>query len=125
MIVDTDVLIDYFRGVRKAKNILADALPFGISSVTQMELMQGARDKEMLSIVERQLRVWKVPVIQVTEAISIRAVQFVREFTLSHSVQVADAIIAATAIEAGEPLLSGNERHFRCIPRLNLVLYKR
>ncbi|MDR1087680.1 MAG: PIN domain-containing protein [Coriobacteriales bacterium] len=124
MIVDTDVLIDYFRGLELAKSKLASLVPFRISAITLMELLQGARNKNMMRIIERQLKVWNVSVIQTTEATSIRAVQFVREFALSSSVQAADALIAATAIEEGETLLTGNEKHFRCIPGLSIEVFK-
>jgi predicted nucleic acid-binding protein len=124
MIVDTDVLIDYFRGSEKAKFTLVENLPFRISSITLMELMQGSRNKQMLRLVEKQFKVWKVSVVHTTEAISARAVQYVREFSLSHTVQVADALIAATVIEEGETLLTGNEKHFACIPALHIMAFR-
>jgi predicted nucleic acid-binding protein len=126
MIVDTDVLIDYFRGSEKAKLALTENLPFKISAVTLMELIQGSKDKQMSRLVERQLKAWKVRTLHTTEAISTRAVQYVREFSLSHAVQMADALIAATAIEEGEPLLTGNEKHFTPIPsfRLHVGIYR-
>ena len=67
-----------------------------------MELLQGSRDKEAMQIAEKQLKAWGVSVIHGSEAVSVRATQLIREFTLSHSVQAMDALIAATAIEAGE-----------------------
>jgi predicted nucleic acid-binding protein len=123
MIVDTDVLIDYFRGYEAAKDKLTEILPFKISAVTFMELLQGSHDKETLRIIEKQLKVWNVTIIQMTEAMSARAIQFVREFTLSHSVQVMDALIAATALEERETLLTGNEKHFACIPGLSVEIF--
>jgi predicted nucleic acid-binding protein len=124
MIVDTDVLIDYFRGSESAKSKLASLLPFKVSAVTLMELLQGSRDKETMRTIEKQLKVWGVSVVQTTEATSFRAVQFVREFALGHSVRAADALIAATAIEEGETLLTGNERHFSCIPGLSMEVFE-
>jgi predicted nucleic acid-binding protein len=124
MIVDTDVLIDYFRGSDVAKSKLTSLLPFKISAVTLMELLQGSQDKNMMRIIERQLKIWEVSTIQSTEATSVRAIQFVREFALSHSVRVMDALIAATAIEEGETLLTGNEKHFKHIPGLSLEVFK-
>jgi len=35
------------------------------------------------------------------------------EWRLNHQILPADALIAATAIEHGLPLLSGNEKHYR------------
>jgi len=125
MIVDTDVLFDYFRGNEKAKETLVAALPFKISAVTYMELLQGSGDKGALRVIDRQLKAWEVEVLHISTSTSMRAVQYVREFSLSHTVQVADALIAATAIEEGEALLTGNDKHFRCIPKLTVVAYRR
>lgn len=47
-----------------------------------------------------------------------------REFTryhLSHGLGVIDALIAATAIEMGEPLATFNTRHFSAVPGLAII----
>jgi predicted nucleic acid-binding protein len=59
-------------------------------------------------------------VIHLNEAISIRAVQFMSDFALSHSMAPMDALIAGTAIEYGKDLITGNMKHFDCVPGLNL-----
>ena len=38
---------------------------------------------------------------------------YIEEHTLSHSLEVGDALIAATAVEHKLPLASGNAKHFR------------
>jgi len=43
---------------------------------------------------------------------------------LSHQMLMADALIAATAIEHGLPLLSGNEKHYRFLKMLTLEGFK-
>jgi len=50
VLIDTSVMIDYFKGIDNKKsllfeNILKNHLPFGISSYTYQELLQGARDE--------------------------------------------------------------------------------
>ena len=48
MIFDTDVLIWFFRGNEKAKKIVRENMPFSISAVSYMELLQGALNKQEL-----------------------------------------------------------------------------
>jgi len=57
-------------------------------------------------------------VLPITEAVSIRAMTYVEEHFLSGSLQLADALIAATCIEQGERLVTGNLKHYRMIPEL-------
>jgi len=43
---------------------------------------------------------------------------------LSHSLRLADALIAATAITCGLPLLTGNDKHYRIIKELTVKLFR-
>lgn len=50
ILVDTSVLIDFFRGGRhpkteKFREILANQIPFGITSLIYQEILQGAKDE--------------------------------------------------------------------------------
>jgi predicted nucleic acid-binding protein len=53
-----------------------------------------------------------------------RAVQYVTEFSRSHSVTMADALIAATVIEKSDILFTANTKHFRCIPGMTLKTFR-
>ena len=63
-------------------------------------------------------------VLPITQNIGHRAAVYVEEYTLSHHLQAGDAIIAATAVEYSLPLLTGNQKHFKCINELNLKVFK-
>jgi predicted nucleic acid-binding protein len=52
-----------------------------------------------------------------------RAIELLQSYFLSHGLLIADALIAATAIENNIPLLSKNQRDFRFIQELNLLSY--
>lgn len=57
IILDTDVLIDYFRGIEGARHYL-EALPVThrkITEITVMELFKGARNKKELQQIEQFL----------------------------------------------------------------------
>ncbi len=102
MIIDTDVLIWYMRGNLKAKKFIDDQKSFFISVITYMELVQGMRNKTELNELRKFMRIKNVKVLYITEEISTKAMFYLREF-LSHSLQLADALIAATASSNGLP----------------------
>lgn len=86
-----------------------------------MELIVGCRNKTESNSLEIFLR--RFQIIKITEEISDRAVSLLEQYRLSHGLLIADAIIASTAIESGEPFISKNQRDFRFIASLNLLLY--
>jgi len=50
LIIDTDVLIWYLRGNEKAKKVVEANIPFSVSAVTYIELIQGMKNKEEFRI---------------------------------------------------------------------------
>lgn len=120
MIIDTDVLIWELRGNSKAQDILHGNIPFSISVVTYIEIVQGMRNKKELNSFLRQLSRWNVEIIQISNDISTRAMIYVEEYSLSNSMELADALIAATCINNSELLLTANEKHYKHIPNIQL-----
>lgn len=118
MLVDTDVLIWNLRGEPSAADRLDQEAPFAISAVTYMELAQGVRDKHELGVLRRCLRFWSSDILPIDSAISARATFLVEQHALADSLQLADALIAATALEHGFVLLTGNVKHYRPIEAL-------
>lgn len=57
------------------------------------------------------------------DTISELAVALVRRYFHSHSMQLADALIAATALEYGFALATGNAKHFEVVEGLALHKY--
>lgn len=64
-----------------------------------MELVQGMRNARELKQLQRDLRLWRATLLPISEGISQRAAALVEKHYLSHHLQLADALIAATAIE--------------------------
>ncbi len=121
MLIDTDVIIWYMRGNSKAQDYLNAHPRFRISVITYMELVQGMRNKQELRALRRALRNWKAEIIYVNEEISSKAMFYVEQHYLSHSVQLADALIGATAVTYGRSLLTGNDKHYRIIKEIDVV----
>ena len=124
MLIDTDVLIWYLRGNENAYKIINANIPFRISVVSYIELMQGVRDKKELRILQKQLKNWSTEVIQINDNISTRAMFFVEDYYLSNSLEFADAVIAATAIENHDILLTANDKHYGFIPNISINRFR-
>ena len=119
MIIDTDVLIWYLRGNEKAKIIIEQSLPFSISVVTYIELIQGMKNKTEFRKFQKQIKNWNIEIIQIDPEISSRAMFYVQEYSLSHSMMLADALIAATAVQNSESILTANDKHYKFIPNID------
>ncbi len=125
MLIDSDVLIWASRGNAKAiRKLDKEAAGFSISAVTYMELCQGMRNKTELAAFKKALNIWMVQVVPIDEAISYQAMFFVERYCLSHSLFLADALIAATARHLGEPLLTANTKHYSMIPEITLKRFR-
>ena len=59
----------------------------------------------------------------VTEAITLRAIELMESLTLSHGLQMGDALIAATAIEHQLPVLTANVKHFGAVAELKVEAF--
>ena len=119
MIIDTDVLIWYLRGNEKAKIVVENNIPFSISVVTYMEIIQGMKNKDEFKIFQKQIQRWNIHIIQLSQEISSRAMFYIQEYFLSNSMMLADALIAATIVQNSEVLLTANDKHYRFIPNLD------
>jgi predicted nucleic acid-binding protein len=124
VIVDTDVLIWYLRGRREAAELLSGLDRVRLSAVTYMELVQGMRNADELRALRGTLTSGRWQVLTITEAICTRAMTYVEEHFLAGSLQMADALIAATCIEHGERLATGNLKHYQVIPELSLLPFR-
>jgi predicted nucleic acid-binding protein len=126
VIVDTDILIWYFRGDEVARRFLARvSFPERtISALTVMELLQGCRDEREGRHVAVFVSANLAAVIHPDEAISRRAIRLLERHALRDGLRVVDAIIAATALEAGTGLATANVRHYRPISGLSLVSFR-
>ncbi len=123
-LIDTDVLIWYLRGNQNAYNLIHSLDNFAISLVTHIELVQGMRNKKELKVFQNTLKNWGVKTIYLNEAISARALFYVEEYFLSHSMQLADALIGATATEYGLTLITANDKHYRVIKGLDISVFR-
>jgi predicted nucleic acid-binding protein len=108
ILLDSDVLIDHLRGHRQ----LQANERMSISVVTRTELYAGHQHEEprIEALLER------VGELDIDIAIARSAGRIKRDTGL----KIADALIAATALEHKLPLMTRNRRHFERVPGLTL-----
>ena len=126
ILVDTDVLINLFDPNKPnhatADKTLAELVflkaTLYISVITEIEMLQGTKPT-----IEKKGLIKKLSAFQgfnVTEEISIAAKELIVEYSSSHGLMLADALIAATALFVDIPLFTFNKKDFRFIKNLKL-----
>ena len=124
MLIDSDVLIWVAPGNPSAISRLETVANWHISAVSYMELAQGCRDKAELKAMQKAFSFEAGDVLAITQPISDLACTLVEKYALSHSVHLADALIAATAMINAMPLLTGNGKRFSSIKGLKIEVFK-
>jgi len=121
MLLDTDVMVDFFRGHPPAVAWLngLGVAPISLPGLVAMELLQGCRSLAEQQRLERQLqrftRHWP------TLADCQRAYQDFAAYRLGHGLGLLDALIGHTAVGRGEPLATFNVKHYAVIAGLTTV----
>lgn len=124
MIYDTDILIWFFRGNAKAVNAINSYTNHSISTITYLELLQGLKNQNELRYLKKFLSQYKFQMIPLSENIGHRASVYMEQYVLAHGIHLADALIAATAIETNETLYSANKKHYSMINELELKIFR-
>ena len=89
-----------------------------------MELVQGMRNKRELDLLKKNLKKWDSKILYISELASSKASLYVEQYYLSHSMKIADAFIAATAVIHKLPLLTGNDKHYKAIGELDTKTFR-
>ena len=120
LLCDTNIFIEVFR--RNA--VIRDELErigqsnIVVSDISLGELYYGAINKAELRMICNDLN--QIPVLPVNEKISKMAVNIVKQYCLSHKLDIDDALIAATAIHYDIEFFTLNTKDFRFIPEIKL-----
>ncbi len=123
MLVDTDVLIWHLRGYASAARRLDQRGALVLSAISYLEVLQGIRNKAELVAVKKMLDKRHATLLPVTEAITLRAVELMENLSLSHGLQMGDALIAATAVERRLKVLTANVKHFGAVEGLEVEVF--
>jgi predicted nucleic acid-binding protein len=118
-LIDTDVMIDVSRRNAAAANFVDSLDDITISIITAHELIVGARNQRDADGIDSLIKTYPVHGdlgVQITGL----AYELLKRHAKSDGLRTFDALIAATAIEAGLTLVSKNRKHFQMISGLNL-----
>ena len=128
VLIDSDVLIWLTRGNASAMAVVQNTPDWVISAVSYMELAQGCRNKTELKAMQKAFKSSEndaqPDILPITQAISNLACNLVEKYALSHSVHMADALIAATAMTYSLPLITANNKHFSAVDGLKIQDFK-
>ncbi|MBP1769102.1 MAG: hypothetical protein H6P98_3217 [Candidatus Aminicenantes bacterium] len=124
MLFDTDVLIWLFRGNARSAEVVGGEAERQISIVTYMELIQGARDKPEARTLRSFLGEYGFTLLPLTENIGHRAAIYIDEYSFVSGLRMADALVAATALENRTALCTGDHRHYRALQEIKIIRFK-
>ena len=82
------------------------------------------RNKDESNCLRKTLKDWETKILHISEEISAKAMFYVEQHYLSHSLQLADALIGATAVSYGLPILTGNDKHYKVIKHVQIKKFR-
>ena len=82
-----------------------------------------AKELRQLVVVKKMLQHRAATLLPVSEAMTQRAIDLMESLTLSHGLQMGDALIAATALDHGLPVLTANVKHFSAVTGLTVEAF--
>ena len=110
-LLDTDVLIDFFRGHSKALAFInAHSAQIILSSIVVAELYAGVKGDAEQDVLENFVSLFRV--VSVSAEIAKAGGLYKRDYGSLHGVGLADAILAATAEAENADLKTLNIRHY-------------
>ena len=117
-LIDTNIFIAILKGDAKLK-LFVESLACAIDTIIYIELIQGAKDKAEVRIIEKYLT--KYQLIYFDKIISQTSIDLIRRYSKSHNLMLGDAIIAATCLENNLTLITYNVKDFRFINGLKIL----
>ena len=124
VVVDSDVLIDFFAGVSPSAEAVQELLEsdrLALTTLTVFELHCGAQSRKVQRDVDLIVAAARLVLQLSVEAAQRAAEQFRNLQRRGEIVQTPDLLIAGCCMAAGLPLLTRNRQHFARISPLKLV----
>jgi predicted nucleic acid-binding protein len=123
VLIDSDIVIEVLRGRDQAilaqwSTLAASTSPILVSPITFAEIGAGALVGEMPMIAR-----FFAPLtcVAIDEKIGQLAGEYLRRYSKSHNVKIADALIAASAVQNQAALWTRNRKHYP-MPDLNFYV---
>jgi len=122
VLIDSDIIIWILRGNEKVLvrfKKLFEEHPLYTTPITVAEIWSGARKNEEKIITEV---FQSLEVLSIDKPIGMGAGEFMNKFSKSHSVEMADALIAASAIHYDLRLWTMNVKHYPMLKKNQFVI---
>lgn len=114
-LVDTNVFSRIFKGDVLVKNYVEN-LNAAVDAVIHIECLQGSKSNQEKSRIRKYLS--NFPTFLTTPEVSRRAIELINTYSNSHGLFLADALIAATALENDLTIVTYNVDDFKFIDNL-------
>lgn len=124
IVVDSNVLIDYFAGISpsaEAVEELLEADRLALTTLTVFELNCGVQSEESANDIKLLVDASRLVLRLSVESAIDAARQFRQLRDRGHLISTPDLMIAGCCLAAELPLLTRNRRHFSRIPQLELL----
>ena len=118
ILIDTDILIDYFQNKKEAVQWVEqlDEEVF-ITYLTKMELLAGSRNKTEMNKIKKYLNYMT---LDINNIILESAVTIFQNHYLKDGIGILDSIICSTAIYYHIDFYSRNLKHYQCVENLKI-----
>ena len=120
ILCDTNILIELYKNnsqvIRELNRIGINKL--AISIITQSELYYGAINKTELNKIKKHLT--SIRILPIDLDVSNQFIQLMERYSLSHKLNIPDALIASTSLIYQFDLYTLNQKDFNFIEGLNL-----
>ncbi len=123
VLVDTSILIDYYRKTDKEKSIwislVREGYSFAVSAVTKYEIYAGATANQLVfwNKVFEAITVMPLDELSVDTAVTLNSTLKKKR----KQIDLADLFIAVTAVAFNLPLVTLNRKHFGRIETLKVL----
>lgn len=123
VLLDSSIIIEYFRKEKKSKSILyqlSDKYRFCLSTITIFEIKIGLKTERQWN--DYRTLTKAIEILPIDEFCVDEAVKIYHHLKEQNKlIELADLLIAATAITNSLPLATLNTRHFENIKNLELL----
>lgn len=110
---DTNILIDHLKGKQEATSLLLESIKSNVKSacsvITEIELLCGMRPEEANQL-ESFISCFEI--VEVSIEVARIAGMYMNKYRNSHGINMADAIVAASAKCLNAKLYTLNTKHF-------------
>jgi hypothetical protein len=124
VLFDTDIIIWVLRGHAGAAATVQGIAQRAVSLMTYLELVEGALSLRDLNLMRALLLDARIAILPLSESIGRRAAAYMEAHALRSGLDAGDAIIAASAVEHGQPLCTANRKHYQRLAGLELKVFR-